>query len=200
MEEALGVESLGHCEHLFADMSARHAVERVSLDFAVLHIVAHHIPQLLEEAHEVRLNHHAGGGVYASVGLVGELHAAVLLHSLYHHREVGAGAWHVFEHDALAHFACVAEHTGHRGGVDEELAQLPGLLVGVLNVILKSGWVAFYIYVENVGYSVAIVVESAPGERFTARDVGVHPQAVEVVAGDAAIALQGVDNPDVFVY
>ena len=103
VEKVRGIEAVGHLKGVDSHHCIGHSVERIGLDFAVFHIIAYHIPQLLEKAHKIRLNHHSWRGIQTCVGVISELHTAVVLHRLNQHREVGARAWHVFEHDAAFH-------------------------------------------------------------------------------------------------
>ena len=199
VEKVRGIEAVGHLKGVDSHHSIGHSVERIGLDFTVFHIIAYHIPQLLEKTHKIRLNHHSGCGIHARVGVVGEFYAAVVLHCFNQHREVGARTWHIFEHNAAFHSTGTAQHTRHRHAVEQEITHSAGLFAFILDVVFVGRGITLNFHVKHVGNAIAIVIESASGERFTTRHFIVLPELPQIFACDAAISLQGVDNPDVFV-
>ena len=181
-------------------MKAADAVQGVGLHAVLAHVAAGDVPPLFEYFQEVRLKLDAHGGDGAGVGEIVEHHDAVLAQGINHRGKILARRGHVFKENASGQVARIAEHLVGGGGVHEPLGHLAAHAGILVDVVFVGARVAFDFNLEQLLHGLAVVVERASGHAASAvRQPRTLPAIVELAASDAAIAADGVHQPDISV-
>ena len=162
--------------------------------------MAEHIPAALEELDAIGLEVEVALLV-AAVAAVddGDTHAAL------HGRQDGDEHL-IVDSGGLGHYAvlqreALGEDIAH--GDDRQhpvLHRVAAQHFGVGDIVAGAVLhVAGYIEAENILYLVAVAAECGARHRLAAAHVGAHPEAVDLGQRDALVAVDGVDEPDVFL-
>ena len=102
--------------------------------------------------------------------------------------------------DAVVHAAALGKHVVDREGREHPvLYGFFGEHLGIADVVAVSALLlAIDDDAKHVDDIVAVAVEGAAGHGNAAAHLGLHPVLVDLLEGEALVAVDGVDEPDVF--